>query len=56
MAVLRPEDSKLVSPGIISIKDTVNDLMIAVVFELQYTLLIPKKIGESDEIITIDIG
>ena len=55
-AVLRLENTGLVSPGIISIKNTVDDPLIAVVFELQYVLLIPKKTGESDEMITLNIG
>ena len=56
VAVLRPEDTRLVSSSILSIKDTFDDEMVAVVFELQYILLIPKKIGESDEQITINIA
>lgn len=55
-AVLRLEDTRLVSPSIISIKDTVDDPMVGIVFELQYIILIPKKVGESDELITINIG
>lgn len=55
-AILRPEESRLYSPSILSIRDTFDEPMVAVVFELQYTLLIPKRIGESDEQITINIG
>jgi hypothetical protein len=56
VAVLRPEDTRLVSSSIISVKDTFEDEMVAVVFELQYILLIPKKMGESDEQITINVS
>lgn len=55
-AVLRLDGSSLIAPGIVSIKNTVDDPMIAVIFELQYIVLVPKKTGESDEIISINIA
>jgi hypothetical protein len=55
-AALRIEDHSLITSGIISIRDVPDDLILAIVFEVQYILLVPKKIGESDEMISINIG